>query len=71
MTNSDYTDGYSLADAGRPLDHHRAETSPSYAAGWHDSRADQNAGPARQEMLFAGLDCLPGQLDLFPTDGTP
>ena len=23
----------------------------------------------RQGMLFAGLDCLPGQLDLFETDG--
>lgn len=22
-----------------------------------------------QRVLFAGLDCLPGQLDLFPTDG--
>lgn len=24
---------------------------------------------ARQRVLFAGLDCLPGQLDLFATDG--
>ena len=24
---------------------------------------------ARQRVLFAGLDCLPGQQDLFPTDG--
>ena len=24
-----------------------------------------------QRLLFAGLDCLPGQLDLFPTDGEP
>lgn len=23
----------------------------------------------RQKLLFAGLDCLPGQLDLFQTDG--
>lgn len=23
----------------------------------------------RQQVLFAGLDCLPGQLDLFQTDG--
>ncbi len=23
----------------------------------------------RQKVLFCGLDCLPGQLDLFPTDG--
>ena len=23
----------------------------------------------RQRVLFAGLDCLPGQLDLFATDG--
>lgn len=28
------------------------------------------APPAgRQKVLFSGLDCLPGQLDLFPTDG--
>ena len=25
--------------------------------------------PRNQRTLFAGLDCLPGQLDLFPTDG--
>jgi len=25
----------------------------------------------RQLVLFAGMDCLPGQLDLFPTDGEP
>ena len=25
----------------------------------------------KQGTLFAGLDCLPGQLDLFPTDGEP
>ena len=25
--------------------------------------------PTRQTVLFAGLDCLPGQQDLFPTDG--
>lgn len=25
----------------------------------------------RQRMLLSGLDCLPGQLDLFPTDGQP
>ena len=23
----------------------------------------------RQKMLLGGLDCLPGQMDLFPTDG--
>lgn len=23
----------------------------------------------RQSVLFAGLECLPGQQDLFPTDG--
>ena len=23
----------------------------------------------KQQTLFAGLDCLPGQRDLFPTDG--
>ena len=32
-----------------------------------------DSGPdrTRQMRLFAGLDCLPGQLDLFPTDGQP
>jgi len=25
----------------------------------------------RQTVLFSGLDCCPGQLDLFPTDGRP
>jgi hypothetical protein len=25
--------------------------------------------PTRQRVLFAGLDCLPGQQDLFATDG--
>ena len=24
---------------------------------------------SKQKVLFAGMDCLPGQLDLFPTDG--
>jgi len=24
-----------------------------------------------QKRLFSGLDCLPGQLDLFPMDGEP
>jgi hypothetical protein len=24
---------------------------------------------AKQLVLFAGMDCLPGQLDLFDTDG--
>jgi hypothetical protein len=32
---------------------------------------DQPPGRERQRPLFAGLDCLPGQLDLFPTDGAP
>jgi hypothetical protein len=27
--------------------------------------------PTRQRVLFAGLDCLPGQQDLFATDGEP
>lgn len=27
--------------------------------------------PMRQTVLFAGLDCLPGQEDLFATDGQP
>ena len=29
-----------------------------------------NNDKSRQKVLFSGLDCLPGQLDLFPTDGT-
>ena len=27
--------------------------------------------PGRQRVLFAGLDCLAGQRDLFDTDGQP
>lgn len=27
--------------------------------------------PAQQGVLFAGMDCMPGQLDLFETDGPP
>ena len=27
--------------------------------------------PAKQRVMFSGLDCLPGQQDLFPTDGEP
>jgi hypothetical protein len=32
----------------------------------------QGEAPApkcRQKVLFSGMDCLPGQMDLFPTDG--
>ena len=29
----------------------------------------ESNGKTRQKVLFCGLDCLPGQLDLFPTDG--
>ena len=25
----------------------------------------------RQKLLFSGLNCLPGQMDLFDTDGPP
>lgn len=25
--------------------------------------------PSRQKVMFAGMDCLPGQMDLFDTDG--
>ena len=25
--------------------------------------------PCRQNVLFSGMDCLPGQMDLFATDG--
>jgi hypothetical protein len=28
-----------------------------------------NEEPDRQTTLFSGLDCLPGQENLFPTDG--
>ena len=38
----------------------------------------RKAAPARfesqgstQKVLFSGMDCLPGQQDLFPTDGRP
>lgn len=30
-----------------------------------------DAPKRRQIVLFSGLDCCPGQLDLFPTDGRP
>lgn len=30
---------------------------------------DSNKGT--QRVLFTGMDCLPGQLDLFATDNTP
>ena len=31
--------------------------------------AEFENGEGRQQMLLAGLDCLPGQSDLFRTDG--
>ncbi len=31
----------------------------------------QPSDKMRQKVLFAGLDCLSGQMDLFPTDGQP
>ena len=30
----------------------------------------ENSERTRQRVLFSGLDCLPGQLDLFDTDGS-
>ena len=32
---------------------------------WHSEDPEE----CRQTVLFAGMDCLPGQLDLFETDG--
>jgi len=32
-------------------------------------RPDAPNDPERQRLLFAGLDCLPGQQDLFETEG--
>lgn len=32
--------------------------------------AEFNTNAGRQKVLFSGLDCLPGQMDLFLTDGT-
>lgn len=32
-------------------------------------RGDWKPCKDRQKVLFSGMDCLPGQLDLFPTDG--
>lgn len=29
----------------------------------------ENSERTRQQVLFSGLDCLPGQLDLFDVDG--
>jgi hypothetical protein len=33
------------------------------------TKATFENNPCRQRVLLAGLDCLPGQQDLFPTDG--
>lgn len=33
-------------------------------------RATFTSTKAAQKPLFSGLDCLPGQTDLFPTDGS-
>lgn len=30
----------------------------------------ENSDRTRQQVLFSGLDCLPGQLDLFDADGS-
>lgn len=51
--------------------------SPLTAAEWAEYCARRPArkpakmadlGPHRQRMLLSGLDCLPGQQDLFPVD---
>lgn len=34
------------------------------------ARAKFTSTPATQRVLLAGLDCAPGQADLFSTDGT-
>lgn len=54
MANSDYIDGYKLAAAGEPLDAHRAERSPCYAAGWSDSIADATEAdrPSLEELTY-------------------
>ena len=54
MANADYIEGYKLAAAGEPIDTHRAERSPSYAAGWHDSMADAEEAdrPSLDELTF-------------------
>ena len=31
----------------------------------------ESSDQSQQRTLFAGLDCLPGQADLFPTNGLP
>ena len=43
-------------------------TLSSKAAHPTPARFESN-GKTRQKVLFCGLDCLSGQLDLFPTDG--
>ena len=35
----------------------------------HHACLGEAVPPARQRTMFSGLDCLPGQQDLFPTDG--
>jgi len=37
----------------------------------HESWRGEEPEPTKQGVLFAGLNCLAGQLDLFETDGTP
>lgn len=51
----------------------RVEPQPVAPKGWgsvetETEKSDQEAG-TRQAVLFSGLDCLPGQMDLFKTDG--
>ncbi len=50
----------------QPMDEGYALTNPApRLPEWHGSQPENT----RQRVLFSGMDCLPGQQDLFETDG--
>jgi hypothetical protein len=50
----------------QPVDEGYPLTNPApRLPGWHGSQPENT----RQRVLFSGMDCLPGQQDLFETDG--
>lgn len=55
------------ADLGSPPEPHTPFTLSRIPV--RDKPERQPDPPQRQRALFSGLDCLPGQLDLFETDG--
>jgi hypothetical protein len=49
----------------KPVDDFTLANDPPKETPWQPPPTEK----ARQKALFSGLDCLPGQEDLFPTDG--